>query len=113
MNSAVVVDAVRTPVGKGKPGGALSGMHPVDLLAGVIETLLSRVGIDPALVDDVIAGCVQQVGDQAGNIARNAGLAAGLPESVPGTSINRQCGSSQQATHFSPRRVSSRAPTMS
>ena len=100
MKSAVIVEAVRTPVGKGKPGGALSGIHPVDLLAGVIEALLSRAGIDPASVDDVIAGCVQQVGDQASNIARNAGLAAGLPESVPGTSINRQCGSSQQAAHF-------------
>lgn len=98
--NAVIVDAVRTPSGKGKPGGALSGVHPVDLLAGTIEALLARVDLDPALIEDVIAGCVQQVGDQSGNIAHNAALAAGLPVSVPGTSINRQCGSSQQAAHF-------------
>lgn len=100
MNSAVIVDAVRSPVGKGKPGGALSEVHPVDLLAGVLDALITRVGIDPVLIEDVIAGCVQQVADQAGNIAHNAALAAGLPYSVPGTSLNRQCGSSQQAAHF-------------
>jgi acetyl-CoA acyltransferase len=100
MNTAVIVDAVRTPVGKGKPGGALSGVHPVDLLAGTIEALLARVDLDPTLVEDVIAGCVQQVGEQSGNIGHNAALAAGLPVTVPGTSINRQCGSSQQAAHF-------------
>jgi acetyl-CoA acyltransferase len=100
MNTAVIVDAVRTPVGKGKPGGALAGVHPIDLLGHTLETLVARNGIDPALVEDVIAGCVQQVGDQSGNIAHNAALAAGFPVSVPGTSINRQCGSSQQAAHF-------------
>ncbi len=100
LNTAVIVDAVRTPSGKGKPGGALSGVHPVDLLATAIEALITRTGLDPALVEDVIAGCAQQVGDQSGNIARNASLAAGLPEAVPATTINRQCGSSQQAATF-------------
>jgi acetyl-CoA acyltransferase len=100
MSSAVIVDAVRTAVGKGKTGGALAEVHPVDLLAATIEALIRRVDIDPVLIDDVIAGCVQQVGDQSGNIAHNAALAAGLPYSVPGTSLNRQCGSSQQAAHF-------------
>jgi acetyl-CoA acyltransferase len=100
LSTAVIVDAVRTPSGKGKPGGALSGVHPVDLLAGTIEALIARTGLDPALVEDVIAGCAQQVGEQSGNIARNASLAAGLPEAVPATTINRQCGSSQQAATF-------------
>src|ERR1700728_2928007 len=99
-NTAVIVDAVRTPAGKGKPGGALSGVHPVDLLAGVLEALVARTGIDPADVEDVIAGCAQQVGEQSGNIGHNASLAAGFPESVPGTTINRQCGSSQQGATF-------------
>jgi acetyl-CoA acyltransferase len=97
---AVIVDAVRTATGRGKPGGALHGVHPVDLLATTIRALVDRTGIDPVLVDDVIAGCVSQVGDQSINVARNAALAAGLPESVPATSIDRQCGSSQQAAHF-------------
>jgi acetyl-CoA acyltransferase len=100
LTTAVIVDAVRTPSGKGKPGGALSGVHPVDLLATAIEALITRTGLDPALVEDVIAGCAQQVGEQSGNIARNASLAAGLPEAVPATTINRQCGSSQQAAAF-------------
>jgi acetyl-CoA acyltransferase len=100
LRTAVIVDAVRTPAGKGKPGGALSGVHPTDLLAGTIEALLERTGLDPALVEDVIAGCAQQVGEQSGNIARHATLAAGLPEAVPATTINRQCGSSQQAAAF-------------
>jgi len=100
LSTAVIVDAVRTPSGKGKAGGALSGVHPVDLLAGTLEALLTRTGLDPALVEDVIAGCAQQVGEQSGNIARNAALAAGLPEAVPATTINRQCGSSQQAAAF-------------
>jgi acetyl-CoA acyltransferase len=100
MTSAVIVDIVRTASGKGKPGGALSPVHPGDLLATVLSALVERTGIDPALVDDVIAGCVGQVGDQALNIARTALLAAGFPESVPGTSVDRQCGSSQQAVHF-------------
>ncbi|MFE9446372.1 thiolase family protein [Streptomyces sp. NPDC006602] len=100
MQSAVIVDVVRTPSGKGKPGGALSGTHPVELLATVLSALLRRNDLDPALVDDVIAGCVGQNGEQALNIARNAVLAAGLPETVPATTVDRQCGSSQQAAHF-------------
>ena len=101
MNDAVIVEAVRTPVGIGKPEkGALSGIHPADLSAHVIDALISRVGIEPENVDDVIWGCVGQVGEQSANIARNAALAAGLPESVTGVSIDRQCGSSQQAVHF-------------
>jgi acetyl-CoA acyltransferase len=96
----VIIDAVRTASGKGKPGGALSGVHPVDLLAQTLRALLDRNGIDPATIDDVIAGCVSQTGEQAVNIARTALLAAGLPESVPGTTVDRQCGSSQQAAHF-------------
>ncbi len=100
MREAVIVDAVRTPIGKGKPGGALSGWHPADLLAEVLSTLVQRTGIDPALVDDVITGCVSQVGEQSFNVARNAVLGAGFPESVPATTVDRQCGSSQQALHF-------------
>jgi len=98
MTTAVIVDAVRTPLGK--RNGKLSGVHPVDLAAHTLQALVERTGIDPALVDDVIMGCVMQVGDQAVNVGRNALLAAGFPESVPGTSIDRQCGSSQQAAHF-------------
>lgn len=97
---AVIVAAVRTPVGKGKPGGALHGVLPADLLAHSLSELVSRSGVDPAEVDDVIAGAVTQVGDQAVNIARNALLGAGFPESVPGTTVDRQCGSSQQAISF-------------
>lgn len=100
MTSAVIVDIVRTASGRGKPGGALSGVHPADLLATTIRALLERTGLDPDLVDDVIAGCVGQVGDQGLNIARTAALTAGLPEHVPGTTVDRQCGSSQQAAHF-------------
>lgn len=100
MKSAVIVDIVRTASGKGKPGGALSGIHPVNLLADTISGLLARNDFDPALIDDVIAGCVSQAGEQTLNIARNAALVAGLPESVPGTTVDRQCGSSQQAVHF-------------
>ncbi|GAA1466561.1 thiolase family protein [Microbacterium thalassium] len=100
MTSAVIVDAVRTASGKGKPGGALSGVHPSEMLATVIRALVDRAGIDPALIDDVIAGCVSQVGDQSNNIARTAALLAGLPVTVPGTTVDRQCGSSQQAAHF-------------
>lgn len=100
MTSAVIVDVVRTPSGKGKPGGGLSDVHPATLLAGVLETLIERTGIDPALVDDVIGGCVTQSGEQAFNISRTAVLAAGFPESVPATTVDRQCGSSQQAAHF-------------
>jgi acetyl-CoA acyltransferase len=100
MASAVIVDIVRTASGRGKPGGALSAVHPADLLAGVLTALVDRTGIDPATVEDVIAGCVGQAADQALNIARTATLVAGFPESVPGTTIDRQCGSSQQAVHF-------------
>jgi acetyl-CoA acyltransferase len=100
MREAVIVDAIRTPSGRGKPGGALSSWHPVELLAETLQALIGRAGIDPQRVDDVIAGCVSQAGEQAANIARNAWLAAGLPESVPATTVDRQCGSSQQAAHF-------------
>ncbi|MBO1418425.1 thiolase family protein [Streptomyces sp. FH025] len=100
MRDAVIVEAVRTPIGKGKPGGALSGVHPVELLSHTLQALIGRSGIDPALVDDVIGGCVDQVGEQAMNTTRNAWLAAGFPESVPATTVDRQCGSSQQAVHF-------------
>jgi acetyl-CoA acyltransferase len=98
---AVLVAAVRTPVGIGKPGkGALSGIHPVDLSALVLQALVSRAGVDPALVDDVIWGCVSQVGEQSVNVGRNAALAAGWPEDVVGVTVDRQCGSSQQAVQF-------------
>jgi acetyl-CoA acyltransferase len=98
---AVIVGAVRTPIGVGKPEkGWLSGVNPVDLSAIVLEGLMARTGVDPALVDDVVWGCVSQVGEQSVNIARNAALAAGFPESVPGVTVDRQCGSSQQAAHF-------------
>ncbi len=98
MRDAVIVDAVRTPVGK--RNGALSGVHPVDLSAHVLRALADRTGVDPASVDDVIWGCVGQVGEQTLDIARTALLAAGWPESVPGVTIDRQCGSSQQSVHF-------------
>ncbi|MFF0633041.1 thiolase family protein [Nocardia sp. NPDC004151] len=100
MTSAVIVDAIRTPSGKGKAGGGLSEVHPATLLAGVLGSLIERTGIDPALVDDVIGGCVTQSGEQAFNISRTAVLAAGFPEAVPATTVDRQCGSSQQAAHF-------------
>jgi len=109
MRDAVIVEAVRTPVGKGKPGGALAGEHPGDLLARTLRALVDRSGIDPVLIDDVVAGCVGQVGDQAINIARTALLAAGFPDSVPGTTVDRQCGSSQQAAHFAAQGVISGA----
>lgn len=97
---AVIVGAVRTPVGKGKASGALHGVLPADLLAHSLRELVARTGINPSEVDDVIAGAVTQVGDQAVNIARNALLGAGFPETVPGTTVDRQCGSSQQAISF-------------
>ncbi|GAB3765926.1 thiolase family protein [Microlunatus parietis] len=100
MHDAVIVDVIRTGSGRGKPGGALSGVHPVDLLAGVLAKLVERNGLDPTQVDDVIAGCVSQAGEQTFNLARNAALAAGFPITVPGVTIDRQCGSSQQAAHF-------------
>jgi acetyl-CoA acyltransferase len=98
MRDAVICAAVRTPVGK--RGGGLSGVHAVDLSATVLDALVERTGIDPAVVEDVFWGCVSQVGEQTFNIGRNAVLAAGWPESVPGTTIDRQCGSSQQAVAF-------------
>jgi acetyl-CoA acyltransferase len=100
MRNAVVVDVIRTASGKGKPGGALSGVHPADLLAGVLRELVRRCDLDPALIEDVIGGCVSQAGQQSLNVTRTAVLAAGLPESVPATTLDRQCGSSQQAAHF-------------
>jgi acetyl-CoA acyltransferase len=98
MRDAVIVQAVRTPVGK--RNGGLSGVHPVDLSAHVLTALAERSGVDPALVDDVVWGCVGQVGEQAFDIARNAVLGAGWPETVPGVTVDRQCGSSQQAVSF-------------
>lgn len=99
-SEAVVVDVVRTPVGRGKPGGILSDVHPVDLAAGVLQSILERNGLESVQIDDVLLGCVSQVGEQAMNIARQAVLAAGFDERVPATTIDRQCGSSQQAVHF-------------
>jgi acetyl-CoA acyltransferase len=98
VRDAVIVAAVRTPVGK--RNGGLSGVHPVDLSALVLKALAERTGIDPAVVDDVIWGCLSQVGEQTFDIARNSVLGAGWPESVPGVTVDRQCGSSQQAVHF-------------
>ena len=98
MQNAVIVDALRTPLGK--RNGRLKEWHPVDLAGVALRELVARTGIDPNLIDDVIMGCVMQVGEQSLNIARNAVLAAGLPETIPGTTVDRQCGSSQQAAHF-------------
>jgi acetyl-CoA acyltransferase len=101
MTNAVIVDAVRTGGGRGKKdSGKLSHWHPVDLAAETLKALVERNKLDPALVDDVIMGCVMQVGEQALNVGRNAVLAAGFPETVPATSVDRQCGSSQQSAHF-------------
>ncbi|HWM15084.1 MAG TPA: thiolase family protein, partial [Microbacterium sp.] len=100
MPTAVIVDVVRTPSGRGKPGGALSSVHPVDLAAGVLTAVLERNGLESRQIDDVLLGCVSQIGDQSMNIARQAVLAAGFDETVPATTIDRQCGSSQQAAHF-------------
>src|SRR5204863_3983031 len=105
MPEAYIVDAVRTPVGK--RGGGLSQVHPADLGAHVLKALVQRTGIDPAAVEDVVFGCVDAIGPQAGDIARTAWLAAGLPEGVPGTTVDRQCGSSQQAVHFAAQAVMS------
>jgi acetyl-CoA acetyltransferase family protein len=100
MREAVIVDAVRTPLGRGKKNGALAGWHAVDLASEPLKALIERTGVDPALIEDVVMGCVSQVGEQAVNIGRNAALAAGFPETVCGTTVDRQCGSSQQALHF-------------
>jgi len=105
MAEAYIIDAVRTPVGR--RGGGLSDVHPADLGAAPIVELFNRVDVDPALVDDVIYGCVDTIGGQAGDIARTAWLVAGMPQHVPGTTIDRQCGSSQQAVHFAAQGVMS------
>ncbi|QXJ21679.1 thiolase family protein [Actinomadura graeca] len=109
MRDAVIVEAVRTPVGRGKPDGALHAGHPADLLARTLAVLVERAGIDPALVDDVIGGVVTQAGEQGANITRTAVLAAGFPEHVPAMTVDRQCGSSQQALHIAAQGVQSGA----
>src|SRR5438309_5498727 len=103
MPEAYIVDAVRTPVGK--RGGGLSQVHPADLGAHALKALVERTDIDPAVVEDVVFGCVDAIGPQAGDIARTCWLAAGYPEEVPGTTVDRQCGSSQQAVHFAAQAV--------
>ncbi|MEO6321568.1 MAG: thiolase family protein [Polaromonas sp.] len=100
MNHAVIVDAIRSPMGRAKPDAAFAGLHPADLLAQILTGLVERNGIDPGMVDDVITGCVSQVGEQSATPGRVAWLAAGFPEHVPSTTIDRKCGSSQQAVHF-------------
>src|SRR5579859_2726967 len=107
MREAVIVEAIRTPVGR--RNGRLKDWHPVDLMAQVLMALVERSGIAPESIDDVIVGCVAQVGEQGLNVGRNAVLAAGFPESVPGTTVDRQCGSSQQAIHFAAQGVVSGA----
>jgi acetyl-CoA acetyltransferase family protein len=104
---AVIVEAVRTPVGR--RGGQLKDWHPVDLLAFTLQALIARTSFDPGMLDDVIAGCVSQVGEQSLNVARSALLGAGFPQSVPGTTVDRQCGSSQQAIHFAAQAIMSGA----
>ncbi|MGH3579555.1 MAG: beta-ketoacyl synthase N-terminal-like domain-containing protein, partial [Mycobacterium sp.] len=94
----VIVDVVRTAFGK--RGGALAGWHPTDLLGFTLRSLVDRAGVDPEIVDDVVGGCVTQSGEQGTNVTRNSWVAAGLPQSVPATTVDRQCGSSQQAMHF-------------
>ncbi|HZT65118.1 MAG TPA: acetyl-CoA C-acetyltransferase [Acidimicrobiales bacterium] len=105
MSEAFIVDAVRSPVGR--RGGGLSSVHPADLGAHSIRALIERTGVDPAAIDDVVFGCVDTVGGQAGDIARTCALVAGLPEHVPGTTVDRQCGSGQQAIHFAAQGVMS------
>src|ERR1700680_2489922 len=107
QREAVIVDAVRTPIGR--RNGRLKDWHPVDLMAQTLSALVQRTGVDAGLVEDVIVGCVSQVGEQGLNVGRNAVLAAGFPESVPGTTVDRQCGSSQQAIHFAAQGVISGA----
>src|ERR1700754_362299 len=107
MAEAYIVAAARTA--GGRKGARLAGWHPVDLAASVLDDVFERTGADPAQIEDVIMGCVMQVGEQSNNVARNAIMASKLPESVPGTSIDRQCGSSQQALHFAAQAVMSGA----
>lgn len=97
---AVIVDIVRSPFARGREGGALANMHPVDLYAGTLQALVARTGVDPALIEDVITGCVIQIGEQAANIGRQAVLAAGFPDTVPAVTLDRKCGSAQQAMDF-------------
>ena len=104
---AYIVDVVRTPFGRGRESGALASAHPVDLLSTVLVALQQRTGLDPVCIEDTIVGCVQQVGEQAGNIARHAVLASGWPTSVPGVTLDRKCGSFQQAVHFAAATVAS------
>src|SRR5438034_10715814 len=107
QREAVIVGAVRTAIGR--RNGRLKDWHPVDLMAEVLSALVQRTGVDAGLVEDVIVGCVSQVGEQSVNVGRNAALAAGFPETVPGTTVDRQCGSSQQAIHFAAQGVLSGA----
>ncbi|WP_110207256.1 thiolase family protein [Nocardioides daejeonensis] len=109
MPTPVIVDVVRLASGKGKPGGALSGTHPTSMLVHVLRALVERNDLDPALIDDVITGCVMQAGEQSLNIGRAAVLGAGFPDSVPATTIDRACGSSQQAVHFAAQGISAGA----
>jgi acetyl-CoA acetyltransferase family protein len=109
MLSPLVIDAIRTPLGRGKAGGALSEVHPTDLLSTALAAIVARSGIDPGVVDDVIVGCVSQVGEQAGAVGRIAWLSAGFPEHVPATTVDRRCGSSQQAIHFAAQGIASGA----
>lgn len=111
MNVATpfIIDAVRTPMGRGRPNGALAEIHPVELLAGTLKAIVARTGIDAGLVDDVLTGCVSQCGEQYNNVGRMALLAAGFPSHVPATTIERKCGSSQQAVHFAAQGIASGA----
>src|SRR6266540_4680113 len=98
IREAVVIEAVRTPIGK--RNGSFQDFHPVEMLAEVLKEVVNRAGVDPGLIEDNITGCVSQVGEQSLNVGRNGWLAAGLPETIPSTTVDRQCGSSQQAAHF-------------
>ena len=105
MAEAYIIDALRSPTGR--RGGGLARVHPADLGAHVLAAIVERSGIDPLIVEDVVSGCVDTIGPQAGDIARTCWLAAGLPDEVPGTTVDRQCGSSQQAVHFAAQAVMS------
>ena len=107
MSEAFILEALRTPMGRGKATGSLATLHPVDLLGGLLATLVGRSKVDAGAIDDVITGCVSQVGEQTYNVGRSAVLAAGFPEHVPGVTIDRQCGSSQQAVHFAAQGIKS------
>jgi acetyl-CoA acyltransferase len=108
-NEAVIIGAVRSPLIRGRADGAFANLHSVELLAQVLKGLIERTGVDPALIDDVIGGCVSQIGEQSSNVTRSAVLAAGFPESVPATTVDRQCGSSQQAVSFAAQGIMSGA----